>query len=219
MAIWSAATITRFVTEGEKEIAKAIKCLVTRVSLATVVGTAEYTLPTDCLFTTRITWKGKELEPMPAREFHAEDNTTAQSEPLWYVFNQIGRNKVKFHPVPSEAFSLVVDDDDLWGPAIGTSVIVEYYQVPSDTVPIPVYIRRRLIKYYVLKSCFGLEGKGQNLKAAKKFQERFDFYLAIFKRIYSDTFIAKNPTLGGGSQGRMNAPPRLSYKYGVGVDQ
>ena len=155
---------------------------------------------------------------MPADEYHRRDNKTAESVPLWYIFNQQGRNRITFSPVPSEAFSLVVDDDDLWGPAIEDHIIVEYYQLPGTDNPIPEYIKRRLVKYYVLKSCFALEGKGQKLKAAAKFEARYQFYLNVFKGIYAGTFVAKNPTLGGQKRVSVVAPPILPYTYGQGVD-
>lgn len=213
MSIWSAATINRFLIDGEVEIAKSLKCLIARVSLAITAGTSTYSLPTDLLYIRRVTWLGKKLEPMPARTFHQLNVITAESEPLFYIFNQQGRNTIRLHPVPSQTVAALLTG--LFGPNIATTMIVEYYQLPnSTTVKLPEYIRRRLIKYYVLYRCFEQEGVGQNLKNAKKMLERYNMYLDIFRKIHSGHFIAQMNTLGAGNKRGILAPPRYSYKYG-----
>lgn len=211
--IWSAATIQRFSEEGEREIAKSLKCIIARYSIPVVNLTSAYVLPTDLLFISRVTWKGKRIVPFTARDFHDINTLTSTGEPLFYVFNQQGRNTIKFHPIPSE--TIAQQTTGLYSTHIIDSVIVQYYQIPNSvTIFIPAYIRRRLLKYYIAAKCFALEGVGQNIKVAKMMRERFEFYMTIFKQTYSGHYIAQLNTLGGGGLRGINAPPRLSYKYG-----
>lgn len=214
--IWSPATIQRFVEDGETEISSTVKCILNRTALTISAGTPLYSLPNDLLDISRVTWLAKKIDPCPARNYHEIDTITQTNEPLWYVFNQQGRNTIRFHPIPS--INVTKDDltDDLWGANIGDRVIVEYYQLTdSDTVKIPDYIRRRLIKYFVLMHCFQIEGVGQNLKVSAKMKERYDFYINIFGQEYMDTFTSKLSALESGSY-RLDplAPPRLSDKFG-----
>ncbi len=213
MSIWSNATITRFTEDSEVYIAKELKCIIARYSIPVVQGTPIYILPDDVLSLRRVTWLGKKVDPIPARYFHDINTINSQSEPLFYIFNQQGQNSIRFHPVPHLTVPQLTTG--LFGINIGTAAIVEYYQIPNGyTSTIPAYIRKRLIKYYVMEHCFQQEGPGQNLKAALKMKSRFDMYLKIFKKIYTSHFLIQTQELEGARRMVINPPPKLSYKFG-----
>ena len=213
MSIWSAATINRFVAEGEQEIAKGLNCLINRVSLDITEGQVTVQLPSDLLSIERITWLGKRLDPMPLRDFQKINVIAGESLPLFYIFNQQGQNTVRFFPLPPQA--VAADDSGLWGPTIGTTIICAYWQLPDTvSVQIPQYIRLRLIKYYVLWKCFAIEGAGQNLKSSVRFKKRYDFYMEWFKKIHASHYVAKMSVLGTGNKRGILAPPRLPYTFG-----
>ena len=213
MPIWSAATINRFTEEAEDEISSSVKAVKERVALDIVAGTALYELPADCNDITRVTWKGKKLDPFSARDYHESDNITlSQSESFSYIFNQQGRNTIRLVPIPD--ISIADIGTDLWGSEIANRVIVEYNQ----RITVPTYMRRRLIKYFVLERCFLMEGDGQNLKCAKKHGERYQFYLNIFKKAYHETFVAKFNSLYPGSSVQVMGGGRLPSRFGQSAE-
>ncbi len=212
MPIWSASTIQRFSDEGEEHVSHELKCIIARIALDITLGTPDYTLPSTLLFIRRVTYRGKKLQPMPARDWHDINTVLQQSTPLWYIFNQQGRNKIRLHPIPAE--TITADQTNLFGSNIGTQCIVEYYSVPDGTQTIPAYIKRRLVKYYVLMMCFSQEGKGQNLKCAARMKKRFEFYLNVFKTAYSQHYVVQMNVLGYGAKKGILASPRLPYSFG-----
>ena len=109
MPIWSAATITRVSSDGEAEISGLLKCLIARYSIPIVAATAVYALPNDLLSIRRVTWKGKKREPLPPREYHLINSVLSSGEPNFYVFNQQGRNTIRFHPIPNVTLAAGTD--------------------------------------------------------------------------------------------------------------
>jgi len=213
MPIWTAATINRFTAEGESEIASVVKCVKERVALDIVATTATYVLPDDCIDITRITWKGIKIDPFSARDYHdLNDTSRTASRPEGYIFNQQGRNTIRFHPVPDSSIATI--GSNLWGSEIGNRVIVEYNQIGT----LPDYIRRRMIKYFVLERCFRMEGDGQNLKCAAKMLKRYQSYTEIFKKAYHETFIAKFPQLSPTSGRSVMAGPVLPSRFGESAE-
>ncbi len=213
MPIWSAATINRFTAEAESEIISLVKCVKERVALDIQDGTATYALPADCIDITRLTWKGIKIDPFSARDYHdLNDTSRTASRPEGYIFNQQGRNTIRFHPVPDVDINDI--STDLWGSEIVNRVIVEYNQIGT----LPDYIRRRIIKYFVLERCFRMEGDGQNLKCADKMLKRYTFYTDIFKKEYHLTFIAKFPQLSPTSGRSILAGPVLPSTFGESAE-
>lgn len=216
MPLWTAATIARVTADGEAEVASLLKCLIARTSLDIVAATATYVLPADLLSIRRVTWNGKKRQPLPAREYQFINQVTSSGEPIFYIFNQQGRNTIRFHPIPNVT---IAAGTELFGADIGTCAIVEYYQLPDGTTTtLAAYIRRRLLKYYVLWKLFAKEGKGQNLKASIRFKKRFDFYMAHFRKIYSQHYTAEVRVLGGANRLDILAPPKLPYTFGESAE-
>jgi hypothetical protein len=177
--LFDAGTVDRFFQDAEDEFAAEYPCIHTRVALSVTSGTATYELSDNVISIRRVTWKGKKLEPLPARQ-HREifQNAAQQGTPAWYVYNNIGLNKLKFFPIPNETISSTTND--LFGAEISSRVIIDYFRTPDySTFVIPSYIRRRLLKTYTMKSCFRIEGTGQNMKNAQYFNDK---WLALKER-------------------------------------
>lgn len=179
-------TIQRLSNEGEQAFAAAYPCILKRIAPAVTAGTALITLPDDVLSIRRLTWLGRKLDPLPQRNLRdVFQNASQQGTPFWYVYNNIGQNLVQLFPSPSVSLGAVTTN--LYGSAIATSFIVEYFQAPdSSTAVIPEYFRRRLLKSYVLRGSFNIEGQGQNLKASKYFKQRWDMLKEQYGMLLGD---------------------------------
>ena len=164
MSLWSSTQIVRFSQEGENDFVNEFPCILVRMSLPTVANQAVYTLPDDVRSIRRITWKADKMDPLGQRNMREVFSYATQvGKPYWYVFNNVGANNVQFFPIPNE--TITPSGKDLWSDAIATEVIIEYFRFPDfANYVLPIYFRRRLLKPYVMKSCFGVEGQGQNLK-------------------------------------------------------
>lgn len=186
MSTFDDATITRFSQEGEADFITTNNCLLKRISLATVSGTALITIPDDVLSIKRITWRGYKLDPLPSRNFREVfQNAEQQGRPFWYVFNNIGQNQLQLFPAPNE--TLAAATTNLWGSEIANSLIIEYFCASDySTLTIPAYFRRRLLKSYVLRACFNIEGQQQNLTNSKYFKKRYMNLAQLYGQLLSD---------------------------------
>jgi len=167
-------TINRLANEGEGDFAVEYPCILTRVAPAVVSSINLITLPEDVLSIRRITYKGSKLDPLPYRNFREVfQNATQEGRPFWYVFNNVGQNKIQLFPTPNE--NIAATTSGLYGSEIPNRLIIEYWQAPDFiTALIPSYFRRRLLKSYVLRGSFHAEGKQQNLKASKYYKKRYE---------------------------------------------
>src|SRR5207253_4675992 len=102
-------------------------CIVDRMSLNIISGTALYTLPSYVTDIRRVTWLGQKLWPVSHRDLRDTGlSGTQQSKPYNYIYNNIGQSKIQFFPVPSQSITAAITSNGLWGSEILTSVIVEF---------------------------------------------------------------------------------------------
>lgn len=174
MPIFDSATLSRFYNQGENIISDERPFLVDRLALTIVAGTSTYTLPDYVRSIRRITYFGNYLDPLPRRAqrdiFQA---ATQMSKPFWYIFNNIGLNKIQLFPVPNQNVAPVTN---LWGNGISatTGCIVEFYRVTDNSsFVLPPWIKRQLLKQYVAQQTFQVDGQGNNLKLAQYFSKRW----------------------------------------------
>lgn len=169
----SAATISRLSNEGENAFAVEYPCILKRIAPAVSLNQSLVTLPDDVKSIRRVSWLGFKMDPLGHRNFREVfQNATQQGRPFWYIFNNVGQNIIQIFPAANQAISSAVND--LWGAAIPNQLIIEYWQTPDfSTAILPSYIRRRLLKTYILRGCFNIEGQGQNLKARDYFKNRW----------------------------------------------
>ena len=221
MPLWTGTQITRFSQEGENDFAEEFPCILTRLSLPVVKNQAVYNLPDSIRSIRRITWQGFKLDPLGQRNMREVFSYATQvGKPYWYVFNNVGANNLQFFPIPDQ--TIVPSGKDLYSDAIITDVIIEYFILPDYAqYIIPIYFRRRLLKAYVLKNCFSIEGQGQNLKNRDYFNQRW----MLLKQKYGmflDEIHNKSRKLclnGITSSQFFPASPILPVsRFGVGVD-
>lgn len=188
MPVFSNETLLRYFNQGEVELSTEKPFLVSRTALAIVSGTSEYTLPEYVVSIRRVTYKGMKLDPLPQRNLREVfQSATQQGRPFWYIYNNVGLNKIKLFPCPNENISAVTD---VWDDDIQTGCIVEYYRSSdNDTFIIPEQLRRQLLKLYVAKQCFSMEGAGQNIKMAEYFNKRWEQQKQEFISLIDELYI------------------------------
>jgi len=208
-----------------------------------------FTLPDDIVSIKRVTWKGFKLDPLPQRNFREVfQNASQQGRPFWYVFNNVGQNLIQLFPTPNEALPInsgstlfdshggLFDDasglfdaatginlgTQLWGANIPNCFIVEYYQAPDfDTAIIPPYIRRRLLKSYVMRGCFNMEGQGQNRKASAYAKEKWRMLKKMYGELLGDLHNKPRKLVVNGISSSYYFPglPILPInRFGISVD-
>lgn len=247
MAIWTDAYLNRKAQEAEEEIAKALGCIVDRYCIPVIAGKEIYTLPTPTLGIRQITWKGKLLDPYTFNEmrgieyirtifdgpfeltafestaFAVEENPNIQGEPLYYIYDSMGYNKLHLFPVPSESLGSPVAGTNLWLPSnISEYCILEYSRLPDltgSTFRVPTYLRRRLVKAWVLSKAFAMEGKGQDLEAAEYYTSKYNNGLSRAKLIINSItrINARSNNLDSSMAQLINpilTPVRLPDNYG-----
>lgn len=197
--IWNSDQLTRYLNEGEADLATKLRCIIDRVSFDIVAETYEYSLPINALGIKRLTWLGKKLDPISYLNWVSDYQPildsgifTPLSIPNIYVYSAIGLKNVLFYPVPNTTIDST--EDNLWGSAISTTVIAEYYRLPdtSDSVfRVPAYYRRRIVKCYALWKLLGQEGEGQDIEASRYYKNKYDFYVDLAKVIQNKVFVSK----------------------------
>lgn len=186
MPAFTTAQITRFKEEAEDQFNLKFNCIVDRYAIPVISGTATYVLPSYIINIRRVTYKGWKLDPLTQRELRTSFlNGTQSGRPYWYIFNNIGQLKIQLMPVPQENVASVTTG--LFGSNIINAVIVEHYRTPDyATFILPTFLRRRLVKAFVMKRCFEVDNKGGNLKAAKYWTEKWDALIEMYGNALDD---------------------------------
>lgn len=220
--IFSSADILRFSQQAEDLFTSENDCIIDRYAINVVSGTAEYLLPDYVSSIRRVTYKGRKVYPVSHRNYiDSNISFIAQGAPTDYIFNNIGQGKIKFFPTPNENISAV--QLNLFGSEIPNQLIVEFYRLSDYSVnSIPDFMKRRLLKAYVMKMCFSKEGKGQNLKAAKYWGMKWEMLKQIYGELLEELINSPRKLINGSTieyNDRTPPPPRLPIsKFGIGVD-
>ncbi len=221
MSLWTSETIIRFSQEGENEFSTSFPCILVRMSLPTIQGQSTYEIPDYVKSIRRITWQGFKLDPLGQRNMREVFSYATQiGKPFWYIFNNIGANRLQFFPIPDETIN--PSGADLYSDAIPTDVIIEYFRMPDFAqYVVPKYFRRRLLKTYVMKGCMGIEGPGTNLKNRDYFTNRWNFLKTKYGQ-FLDEIHNKSRKLclnGITSSQFFPATPVLPVsRFGIGID-
>lgn len=225
MSLWDAGTINRFMQQGEDAFASTYRCIVSRVALSVIADTADYAIPDELIDIRRITWKGKQIHPLPKRylnEFFQGTQFIEKGEPRWFIYNGITAKTIRLFPTPNETVTAVTTG--LFDTEIKNRCIIEYFQLPDyATKVIPPFFRRRLLKSFILNRCFRIEGSGQNLKNAKYHGAKYEQLQGVYGTLLSELYTNARRLIVQ-SQMRFEAPflgtPHLNYsKYGFSVDE
>jgi len=178
--------LERLLNQGEVKVSDDINFLAHRYSPAIVAGTSDYTLPDYVRSIKRVTWKGYKLDPMPqktrANVFQAANS---QGRPYWYVYNNVGLNKISLFPVPSESVSAGVTN--LWATDVPTAVIVEFWRISDNsTYVLPDYFRRQLLRYYIASRQYQQEGKRNRFNTALYYKNRWEEERSRFENFLAE---------------------------------
>ncbi len=220
MAIFSSADVERIILRGEEDISVEVPFLVDRFSPAIVAGTQAYAMPSDMHSIRRVTWLGEKLFPQDHRNFRSYVNTGQAGKPYTYIFNNIGQLEIVFYYVPN--MNIAAGSVDLWLDDIPTAVIIEYYRVANGTTFIlPDYWRRRLLKIYLKRQTYKMEGPGQKKSFAVYYEKRWTVAVAEFNSHVNDMINkSRKLTIQGsiflGQQ--VYGTLRLPSNFGIGVD-
>lgn len=181
----SDAILERIFNQGEVECSVERPFLVKRISPTASIGVADYVLPDECINIRKMMWLGWKMDPLPQRNWREvfQGQNYQVGRPFWYVYNNIGLQTVKLFPAPDQITAAAMNP---WKPNdIENSFIVEYYTA-SDNVNfvLPDWIKRQLLKLYVSKYVYTIEGPNQSLKLAKYFADKWnlkkqEFYLLL----------------------------------------
>lgn len=173
MPLFDSTTLNRFFLQGEQIVSSERPFLVDRYSPPIFSNVKVYELPDYVISIRRVTYRGIKLDPLPQRNFREVfQSATSQGTPFWYVFNNVGQNKIQLFPAPGEN---LLSAENLWDNDIPTSCIVEFYRAADGVnFKLPVWIRRQLLKNYVALKCYSVEGQGQNLKLSAYYGTKWD---------------------------------------------
>lgn len=207
--IWSDAFLDQLATDAEQQINQDLQAIYFKFCFATVIGTSVYTLPEYVRSIRRITWRGKQLEPVNWDELVALGPATAGgfvetvvSRPLYYAMHPTDTYAIRFFPTPDEAF--LDTGDTPYSPTLNApACIISCWRTTDDTfndptLLLPSYIDHRTRKAYVLWKAFSAEGKGQDLKASAYYNSQYHYLIEQFKSINDGCFVGKRYALGGG---------------------
>jgi hypothetical protein len=188
MPLTTTPDLQRFYYQGENEFCADKQFLVDRLSVATVRGQSNYSLPDFVLSIRRITWLGQKLDPLTKRnEREVFQSATQQGTPFWYVFNNIGANLISFFPQP--LLNLNAAPNCWTSDNIANYVIVEFYR-STDNVSfvIPSWKRRQLLKNYVAYRQAIQDGGSYSRTVANYYKSKWDTAKAFFVDTLDDLY-------------------------------
>lgn len=219
--VFDAETLTRLFSDAEAAFSSEFPCILDRLSLTIVSGTAAYILPDYVTSIKRISYKGVKLNPMPLRVQRQIFQSAMQSgRPFWYIFNNVGQSKINLYPVPNESITPAITS--LWEPAaITTDCIVQFWRVSDGvTYTIPTYFRRRLLKLYVARLAFAMESKGQKIKNRDYFDQKWEVFKLMYSNLLDELHSKPRKLIISASTGNYYpAGPMLPIdRYGSGVE-
>lgn len=221
MGLFSAATQTRFLNEGEDLFNTENPSILDRLSLTIIAGTNLYALPDYVVSIKRVTWLGWKIDAIDQRSIR-ETNLTGNetgTRPYNYVYNNIGQLSIQFFPTPSQSYAAVTGPT-LWGSDIINTVIVEFWRTSDhSSFLIPTFFRSRLLSSYQSSKLFALEGRGQDLKSAKYHAKKWLFLKYKYANLMAELQQSPGRTIFGNST--IDSPiltPHLPFsRFGIGV--
>jgi hypothetical protein len=216
--IWTDDYLNQLQEDAQHYILNEIKCLFHKFYLPITEGQSVYTLPSKVKGVIRVTWLGRQLEPLSWDELtiitpatvvvnNSTKIETSISRPQWYAMHPTNLMDIRLYPTPDETFDQSPTTDNPYAvqynePHCNISCWRYIDDTGADpTAQLPLYILRRTVKAYVLWRAFAKEGIGQNLTASKYYKQKLDFLIDNFRLINDGTFVSKKYSLGDGDNG------------------
>lgn len=230
--IWDETYLNQLLDDAEEYITSSVNCIYDRFALAITAGQSVYTLPSYVKNVISITWKGKKLHPLTFIEFceinpasavvaEATKVESPSSIPHYYVKHPTNYYDIRFWPTPSE--NITAGTTNLFGSAINSNVIVSTYRTQSTDQPylyLPLFLKRRIKKAYILSRAFAKEGKGQDIEASQYYTKKLEYLINALKEINSNVYLGKQHLLNDafninrfGTPGRPVLPPDYGVSY------
>lgn len=211
---WTDSQISGLAKEGENYVASRLDLIIDRIAINTTPGQSEVQIPAYVTDITQVTYKGFKVDPANFQEMvnsgTGPSSISAGSRPLYYSYTGFGTQVIKFFPAIGE--SLVIPIGSLFNTAqISTCLIIEFYRSPdfnSLNNRVPAYIRKPLIKQYVLYRALQQEGPGQYLQGSDFFKNMFDAFLKVLKSINNTAFMSREYISQGSPNTARNRPAR-----------
>jgi hypothetical protein len=227
VSIWTDDQIRQWSINALGHITIDLNCIWAREAIDVQRGNSLIHLPNYVRSLSRITWRGRSLEPQSFYEFQlltpstmvVGDGNTANRDvsigkPMFYALHPTNPYDVRLYPAPNETL-LAAGEPDPYAPTPNPpSCVLSYWRCcdlnldnPNPVISLPPYILRRLQKAYVLWQAFQSEGKGQDLQAAQYYQDKYEFIINQFRSINEGCYVSKNYALGEG----MLDPQKFRY--------
>lgn len=222
MSLFTSEQINRYTLQAEQLFTDEYRCITDRIAIEIVSGTSLYILPDNVLDIRRITYRGVKIDPVSHRDMREYlDGLDSSGTPTNYIYNNVGQTTIKLFPTPVETLGTI--QSDLFNPEIvRVQCICEFWTVADGIgYKLPEYIRRRLLKPYVLKSLFLAEGKGQNIKASKYWDKKWKYLKQLYGLQLEDQLNSPRRLISSGNYQWKPylAPPVLPLSMrGIGVD-
>lgn len=197
MAIWDDNVLSLFREQAERELSNEVPHIFKRTTLAVTNGQKEYDVPEGIINILSIRYKGKTVTPTTERELETlyatiTPNDTTTGVPRFYIRQNQGRKKIRFYPAPNE--TITADDStltyiDQYVNKVVIGAMVESDQNDED-YRTPDFLLRRLIKHYVNYRAFLMESRGQKIRAAQYYKNRWEFAKEHLRSARSNLFKA-----------------------------
>lgn len=225
-SIWTDDFLNKINDDAGNDILDAEECLFHKFYLAITAGISTYTLPSKVRSLRKIKYRGITIDELSWQEFMIINPMSAfvdsgdkievpQSRPRFYAFHPTNNKQIRFYPCPDETLS--ASGGDPYSPLINEARCnITCWRNIDETITdayLPAYIDKRTRKAFVLWKAFGKEGKGQNLRAADYYKQKYDYLLARFKVINTKAFVSKIYSLSGSSHRLFPRKPRLPSNF------
>lgn len=210
--LWTDSYLSDLSTEAEIQISSQVPCIYTRFPLSVTLGTSVYDFqdtnvtPVAQRLTgiIRVTWQGFTVHPMFQKTLRDLVTTlkpgngdVQTSRPYIYMRQGFGMDRIKFFPAPNLSIAYNNSDIDTQT-GIASNVIVSGWRIADptgDTYRIPDYVLATIVRYYVLARAYKKEGKGQNLDAAKYYDNMYQWGMGRFKQIVEQLFTSRTKSV------------------------
>jgi len=181
MAGFTDSQISKWGQDYEKELCAKFDFLADRLSLEIISGTGEYELPNYVTNIRSVLYKGKELHAKGGRASIITGDLpfgTTLNAPYEYQVSGMGLRVIRLLPTPGDSIPVYTGAGGLWTvEADRDACIVEFYRTPharvyDQTLMLPKWFRRYVLKDYICWKAFNSEGPQQDIKAAMYYEER-----------------------------------------------
>lgn len=173
--------IDKLKSAAERYFTSRVKILFRRTPIDIQMQKNTYKLPNNIVDLISVNYKGNILIPgntllQRDRSMLAFTNKDLVGIPTHYFIKESNYDAIRLWPTPSE--NLVANPSTIdFDYGINQQCVVAYYQLATESEQLPVFLRRRLVKYYVMKFAYQKEGDSQDLKAALYFETKLQWAL------------------------------------------